>query len=312
MYCAFGGIGSWSASSTARTDAIAWTVVQTPQKRCANTHASRGSRPRRIVSMPRHIVHETRESVTWPPSTTTSTRRCPSMRVTGSIVSRVAMRVESPFGVIGACRRHQAVPRRDRRGEDRERLNREAEPDDCDRDPAKHDEQLRQRREIDVLRAAGPVREGGRREAIEEGGEPREGRHVVEDAWRLAHAARAEDERRDQEADVLGEEEHTVAVERERRTELTAPGDVREAEPEPEQARLRQQIAELGQDRHVNRPLPVQARRHQGEDDRGEAAHEGLDHVEDREPRRLPQGMDLPAGEREKRAERRLVHRWQD
>jgi hypothetical protein len=30
----------------------------TPQKRCVKSHASRGSRPRRIFSLPRHMVHE--------------------------------------------------------------------------------------------------------------------------------------------------------------------------------------------------------------------------------------------------------------
>ncbi len=55
MYWAFRGISSPSAFSTVRTDAIAWTVVQTPQKRCVKIQASRGSRPRRIVSMPRYI-----------------------------------------------------------------------------------------------------------------------------------------------------------------------------------------------------------------------------------------------------------------
>jgi hypothetical protein len=58
MYCAFSGISSFSASSTERTLAMACTVVHTPQKRCVNSHASRGSRPRRIFSMPRHMVHE--------------------------------------------------------------------------------------------------------------------------------------------------------------------------------------------------------------------------------------------------------------
>jgi len=47
-----------TASSTARTEASAWTVVQTPQMRCANSHASRGSRPTRIFSMPRHMVDD--------------------------------------------------------------------------------------------------------------------------------------------------------------------------------------------------------------------------------------------------------------
>ena len=42
MSCALSGISSFSASSTARTDAMAWTVVQTPQKRCVKIQASRG------------------------------------------------------------------------------------------------------------------------------------------------------------------------------------------------------------------------------------------------------------------------------
>src|SRR3546814_17712265 len=60
MYCAFNGTGSCRAFSTARTEATACTVVHTPQMRCANTHASRGSRPFRISSMPRHIRSEER------------------------------------------------------------------------------------------------------------------------------------------------------------------------------------------------------------------------------------------------------------
>ncbi len=55
MYCAFSGTSRPSAFSTARTEAIACTVVQTPQKRCVKSQASRGSRPCRIRSMPRHI-----------------------------------------------------------------------------------------------------------------------------------------------------------------------------------------------------------------------------------------------------------------
>ena len=55
---AFGGISTPSASSTAYTDACAWTVVQTPQMRWAQIQASRGSRPWRISSMPRNIVPE--------------------------------------------------------------------------------------------------------------------------------------------------------------------------------------------------------------------------------------------------------------
>ena len=50
------------AFSTARIEAIAWTVVQTPQMRWVNAHASRGSRPFRISSIPRNIVEEDQAS----------------------------------------------------------------------------------------------------------------------------------------------------------------------------------------------------------------------------------------------------------
>src|SRR3982751_2392762 len=88
MYCAFSGTSSWSAFSTARTEAMAWTVVQTPQNRCVKSHASRGSRPWRMRSMPRNICPDDHALRTTPPSTSASIRRCPSMRVTGSMVIR--------------------------------------------------------------------------------------------------------------------------------------------------------------------------------------------------------------------------------
>ena len=75
MNWAFIGISSPSAFSTARTEAIACTVVQTPQKRWVKSQASRGSRPCRMVSMPRHIWPEDQELLTLPPSTSTSMRR---------------------------------------------------------------------------------------------------------------------------------------------------------------------------------------------------------------------------------------------
>src|SRR6185436_6514106 len=88
MYCALSGTSRRSAFSTARTEAIACTVVQTPQNRCVNSHASRGSRPCRIRSMPRNICPDDHALRTTPPSTSASMRRCPSMRVTGSMVIR--------------------------------------------------------------------------------------------------------------------------------------------------------------------------------------------------------------------------------
>src|SRR6185295_11254489 len=88
MYCALSGTCSCSAFSTARTDAIACTVVQTPQNRWVKSHASRGSRPCRMRSMPRNICPDDHAFRTNPPSTSASIRRCPSMRVTGSMVIR--------------------------------------------------------------------------------------------------------------------------------------------------------------------------------------------------------------------------------
>src|SRR5579862_7772324 len=100
MYCAFSGISSFNASSTDRTLAMACTVVHTPQKRCVNSHASRGSRPRKIFSMPRHMVHEAHALLTALLSTSTSMRRWPSIRVIGSIVIRFA--IESLL-LVGTC-----------------------------------------------------------------------------------------------------------------------------------------------------------------------------------------------------------------
>src|SRR6186997_837891 len=88
MYCALSGTSSCSAFSTARTEAMACTVVQTPQNRCVKSHAARGSRPCRMRSMPRNIWPDDHALRTTPPSTSASMRRCPSMRVTGSMVIR--------------------------------------------------------------------------------------------------------------------------------------------------------------------------------------------------------------------------------
>ncbi len=63
---AFGGGFDPTAFSTARTEAIACTVVHTPQMRCVNTQASRGSRPLRIISIPRNMVEDDHASLTAP------------------------------------------------------------------------------------------------------------------------------------------------------------------------------------------------------------------------------------------------------
>ena len=84
MIRALSGIVMPRAFSTARTEASALTVVQTPQIRWVNTQASRGSRPARTVSMPRNMGLELQASVTLPELISASMRRCPSILVIGS------------------------------------------------------------------------------------------------------------------------------------------------------------------------------------------------------------------------------------
>ncbi|MNH40001.1 hypothetical protein D3C79_1012500 [compost metagenome] len=75
MNCALTGTLAPMAFSTARTEAMAWIEVQTPQIRCTIIQASRGSLPLRISSMPRHMVPDDQALVTTPPSISQSMRR---------------------------------------------------------------------------------------------------------------------------------------------------------------------------------------------------------------------------------------------
>ncbi len=103
------------ADSTALTDAWAWTVVHTPQIRCAQIHASRGSLSLRMSSIPRNIVPEEYAWVTAPPSTVASMRRWPSMRVTGSMTIVLAMaRLLSSLRRAWSAERRPAAARPDR------------------------------------------------------------------------------------------------------------------------------------------------------------------------------------------------------
>src|SRR3990172_3198364 len=86
MYCAFRGISMFSAFSTALTETVACTDVQTPQMRWVKSHTSRGSRPLTIVSIPRHIWPDDQAFITLPLSTSHSILRWPSILVIGSIV----------------------------------------------------------------------------------------------------------------------------------------------------------------------------------------------------------------------------------
>src|SRR5512138_865450 len=81
---ALGGTFMASAFSTARMDAMEWTVVQTPQNLWVKYQASRGSRPFRIFSIPRYIVLPLQASTIFPLLISASILRCPSILVIGS------------------------------------------------------------------------------------------------------------------------------------------------------------------------------------------------------------------------------------
>ena len=79
------------AFSSAMLAAVAWAVGHTPQMRCTIWEASRGFRPRRMASNPRNMPPVIHASATFPSSTCTSTLRCPSSRVTGSMAITVLL-----------------------------------------------------------------------------------------------------------------------------------------------------------------------------------------------------------------------------
>src|SRR5512134_693904 len=88
---ALSGGFTWKESSSDRVLVCPWETGQTPQILCVTNHASRGSLPFRMISNPRKSVPELQASLTFPFSTSTSIRRCPSMRGIGSMTTRLAM-----------------------------------------------------------------------------------------------------------------------------------------------------------------------------------------------------------------------------
>src|SRR5271165_1086004 len=148
MNCALGGICSFSASSTARTLAMACTVVHTPQKRWVNSQASRGSRPSTMFSMPRHMVQLAHALETLLPSTSTSMRRCPSIRVTGSMLIRVAISTHLYVGVEVPVIAFHAVPLLQRRRQNRQPLHGDQEQANAGADETQRDNNFNDRRRV--------------------------------------------------------------------------------------------------------------------------------------------------------------------
>src|SRR5512146_1745101 len=131
---ALSGGFTWKESSSDRVLVCPWETGQTPQIRWVTNQASRGSLPCRMISNPRNSVPELQASLTFPFSTSTSIRRCPSMRGIGSMTTRLAMgspsRARRPklrVAFLLLLRPHRLAHRmaRDRRA----RGDRDADPD---------------------------------------------------------------------------------------------------------------------------------------------------------------------------------------
>src|SRR5271166_3850899 len=210
MYWALRGISRPRAFSTARTEAMACTDVQTPQMRWANSHASRGSRPRRMSSMPRHIWPEAQASWTLPPSTSTSIRRWPSIRVIGSMV--IVLLMESPL----ALGRRRSGAAQDWQGLDGHDVQH-----DFERDDAECDQELGQRGEV------GPVRPRAECDHVRVDAEERAGQQQEDRGAHLPHGPRAA---------LLGEQDRGA---RHGEQNLGQEGDPRRARDERELARHR-------------------------------------------------------------------------
>src|SRR5690349_12350174 len=210
MYCALSGTSRPSACSIERTDATACTVVQTPQMRCAKIHASRGSRPLRIVSIPRHIVPEDQAFLTFPPSTSRSMRRCPSMRVTGSMVTRWLM--DAPLAAGGgADRACVGVLARVVDHDDGEQPRDEDEDRHADGGHADGDDRLADRGHV-LEPLAAVVRGEVGVDPVERAAGEREQRGAEEPALVALHPRREEEERRHDEERELEDEEEEVEV----------------------------------------------------------------------------------------------------
>src|SRR5512145_2531622 len=124
---AFAGILMFSASSTARQEATACTTVQTPQMRCVNAHASRGSRPCMIISIPRNCVEVAHAFVIRPFSAWASMRRWPSILVNGSTtILVVAMTISFLLRRSGFLQHREFAPFSDLVDPCRDRVRRDA------------------------------------------------------------------------------------------------------------------------------------------------------------------------------------------
>src|SRR5579871_405070 len=310
MYCAFSGTSSFRASSTDRTLAMACTVVQTPQKRWVKSHASRGSRPRRIFSMPRHMVHDAQALLTALFSTSTSMRRCPSIRVIGSIVIRFAISACSLVvaGCLGFVLTEESVfevarpadirtteaevirhvmPLAQWRGENRSSLHRDQETDNPERDEAQRDENLNGRGKIQRF-GIWSERQRGRTEAVNH---PSRGTDHVSQEHR-AQAVRAQRTKEQDSSDSSHqsfEPENTgETVDVKCRSQHSSKQHVQKPEPEPAKDKPGSDACGFIENFHIHGSLPNQTAQHRRAGNTAEGHEHRRAEVQNWKPWSLP------------------------
>src|SRR5208337_457784 len=298
MYWALGGISRPMAFSTARTEAMACTVVQTPQMRWVNSHASRGSRPRRMSSMPRQIWTEAQASRTLPPSTYTSIRRWPSIRVIGSMV--IVLLMESPL-LLG---RRGSGGAQDWKGLDGYDVQ-----NDLEGDYSECDQELGQCGEVEPVR---PRAEGDHVgvDPEERAGQQQENRgaHLPQGA-RTALLREQDRGARRGEQD-LGQESDPRRARDER--ELARHRDLDEAEGHPAQRDPCRHPGEGGEHRGLAPPAEDSRREARFKHHHRVPDHDAIPEEQEREPRREPQRVHPGPRQEHHRSQRRLVHGRQE
>ncbi len=123
--------GTWipSAFSTDRTRQRVHRRAH-PADAFVNAQASRGSRPCRITSIPRHIVpEEIAFSTVLPPLSIASILRCPSIRVIGSTTTRLVVAMAAPYSSFAFLRALAHQERTEMRRNAHRRYRRQRLPD---------------------------------------------------------------------------------------------------------------------------------------------------------------------------------------
>src|SRR5580698_6625826 len=201
-----------------------------------------------MFSMPRHIVQLAHAFWTMPPSTSTSTRRWPSIRVTGSMLILVVITAHLYVGINALVILFQVVPLLDWRRQNRQTLYGQQKQNDAGRNEPKGNQNLDDRRRV-VREAPRPIRKGCGIEAVRHSAQ--HDQHTANEQVILALAILLlhEKERRDEHELNLIPEQEAAEPRVEHQQELAAEEDVEQSYGDPRQNEVDDQLHEFVQDR---------------------------------------------------------------